>query len=86
MEKFKFKIKARVKLKSPILRMRDSSWKYKLLELNKLIQNNIQGASRKTLKIMNDITGKLLPCLVGKVKKLNGEVIKSPPPQKLLDE
>ena len=33
---------------------------------------------------MNDITGKLGPCLVGKVKKLNGEVIKSS--RKLLDE
>ena len=37
-----------------------------------------QGASRKTWKIMNDISGKLAPCLVGKVKKLNGEIIKSP--------
>ena len=57
--------------------MRDASRKDKLLKLNKLIQNNIQGASRKTWKIMNDITGKLGPCLVGKAKKLNGEVIKS---------
>lgn len=64
--------------------MRDASRKDKLLKLNKLIQNNIQGASRKTWKIMNDITGKLGPCLVGKVKKLNGEVIKSS--RKLLDE
>ena len=33
---------------------------------------------------MNDISGKLVPCTVGKVKKLNGEIIKSP--RELLDE
>ena len=43
-----------------------------------------QGASRKTWKITNDISGKLVPFWVGKVKKLNGEVIKSP--QELLNE
>ena len=33
---------------------------------------------------MNDVSGKLVPCTVGKVKKLNGEIIKSP--KELLDE
>ena len=33
---------------------------------------------------MNDVSSKLVPCTVGKVKKLNGEIIKSP--KELLDE
>ena len=46
-------------------------------EIAELEQANQQGASRKTWKIMNNISGKLVPCPVGKVKKLNGEIIKS---------
>ena len=47
------------------------------MQIAELEQANQQGASRKTWKIMNDISGKLVPCPVGKVKKLNGEIIKS---------
>ena len=46
-------------------------------QIAELEQANQQGASRKAWKIMNDISGKLVPCPVGKVKKLNGEIIKS---------
>ena len=46
-------------------------------QIAELEQANQQGPSRKTWKIMNDISGKLIPCPVGKVKKLNGEIIKS---------
>ena len=53
-------------------------------QIAELEQANRQGASRRTWKIMNDISGKAVPCPAGKIKKLNGEVIKSP--QELLDE
>ena len=53
-------------------------------QIAELEQANQQGPSRKAWKIMNEISGKLGPCPVGKVKKLNGKVIKSP--QELLDE
>ena len=47
-------------------------------------QANQLGTSRKTWKSMNDISCKLVPCPVGKVEKLNGEIIKSS--KELLDE
>ena len=40
-------------------------------------QANQLGTSRKTWKSMNDISCKLVPFPVGKVEKLNGEIIKS---------
>ena len=47
-------------------------------------QANRQGASRRTWKIINDISGKSTPCPTGKVKKPNGDIIKSP--QELLEK
>ena len=58
--------------------------RYMERQIAELEQANRQGASRRTWKIMNDISGKSTPCPAGKVKKLNGDIVKSP--QELLDE
>ena len=53
-------------------------------QIAEIEQANQQGASRKTWKIMNDISSELVPFPVGEVVKLNGKIIKSP--QVLLDQ
>ena len=53
-------------------------------QIAEIEQANQQGASRKTWKIMNDISSELVPFPVGEVVKLNGKIIKSP--QELLDQ
>ena len=55
-------------------------------QIAELEQANRQGSSRRTWKIMNDISGKSTPCPAGKVKKLNGDIIKLLSPQELLEE
>ena len=53
-------------------------------QIAELEQANRHEDLRKTWKVMNNVSGKLVPCPIGKVKSLNGEVIKSL--QELLDE
>ena len=53
-------------------------------QIAELEHANRQGASRRTWKIMNEISGNSSPCLASKVKKPNGEIIKSP--KELLEE
>ena len=53
-------------------------------QIAELEQANRQGASRRTWKIINDISGISTPFPASKVKKPNSNIIKSP--QELLDE